>query len=191
MIMHPHRYSHLRKFVWAGSDSETSPAMRFIHPLAPLELKYVALPADLALESRDCLTLYHALVKSAESDKELKSRLVNLEPNAFFKSRSSTLLRQKDVLEYEAALKGELNTLVRSDDEDERQLARDVIDTLSHGFVDEETSPQSEYFLDKEEIGSQLVSLLKTLDKQQDLVSLPILSKLAFLLVLTVPTTSI
>lgn len=170
LIMHPHRYSHLRKFVWGETDDSSTP-MRFIHPLAPLELKYVALPADLALESRDCVALFQALIKGAPPT--TKSRLSQLQPKEFFKSRSKALLIQKDVLEYEAALKGELNALVRSSDENERQLARDVIDVLSVGFVNEESNPQSEYFLDKEAIGSELVSLLQLLDKQQDLVSTP------------------
>lgn len=162
--------------------------MRFIHPLAPLELKYVALPADVALESRDCLTLYQALVKSAGNTS--KSRLSELEPNTFFKSRASTLLRQKDVLEYEATLKRELDVFVRSSDENERQLARDVIDNLSQGFVDDSVSPQSEYFLDKEDIGSELVSLLEVLDKQQDLVRMAIVTIRTALGYVAKPTSS-
>ncbi|KAF8315022.1 P-loop containing nucleoside triphosphate hydrolase protein [Clavulina sp. PMI_390] len=170
LIMHPHRYSHLRKFVWDSSSSKSP--VRFIHPLAPLELRYVNLPADLSLESRDCLALYRAMLKMANS-KSLKARLAPLEPNLFFESRATSLLRQKDVLEYEAALKTELNALVRSAHENERDLANETIELLAHGFIgdgtDEEVDAQTQYYMPKESIGTQLVSMLEVLDQQDDL----------------------
>lgn len=106
LIVHPHRYSHLRKFVWAGQNAKPPP-LRFIHPMAPLELGPAELPGDLALESRDCVTLYQALVTAAGSKGD-KSQFADLEPNTFFKSQATSFLRQKDVLAYEAALKSTL-----------------------------------------------------------------------------------
>lgn len=170
LIVHPHRYSHLRKFVWAGQNAQPPP-LRFIHPMAPLELGPAELPGDLALESRDCVTLYQALVTAAGSKGD-KSQFADLEPNTFFKSQATSFLRQKDVLAYEAALKERLQSLVRSKEQVERGLGNDVISTLAKGVVraTPESNPRTDFHLDKFEIGKELVSMLKVLDDQGDLV---------------------
>jgi hypothetical protein len=170
LIMHPHRYSHLRKFAWAGSNA-TPPPLRFIHPLAPLELGPEDLPVGISLESRDCLSLYQALVANCGPD--CKTRFADLEPNTFFKAHANSLLRQKDVIEYETALKQTVQSLSRSSDLEDRRLVKKVLDFLANGFVDTSTgiNPRAEFFIHKEEVGSELASLLKVLDEQQDLVS--------------------
>lgn len=106
-IHHPHRYSHLRKFFFLPSTkgSPTSPLsshevsrrMTFLHPLSLLSDHSSTLPTDMALESRDCVSLYRVLHQHSllEDDK--------LHPDTFFKG--GELLRQKDILQYEKALK--------------------------------------------------------------------------------------
>lgn len=167
--MHPHRYSHLRKFAWAGSNA--AHPLRFIHPLAPLELGPGDLPADVSLESQDCLSLFQALVTLCGPDG--KTRFADLEPNTFFKTHANRLLRQKDVIDYETTLKKTVQSLSRSPDSEDRRLIKRVLDFLAKGFFDTGTAinPRAEFFIHKEELGSELASLLKVLDEQQDLVS--------------------
>ncbi|KAG1793298.1 uncharacterized protein HD556DRAFT_1479402 [Suillus plorans] len=84
-------------------------------PLAKMwtpRLKYAhSLPSDLALEAVDTLHLYHAL----STCKALQpSILAALDPAVFFSS--SKLLQQKDVIQYEEALKRHLVPLLSSFD---------------------------------------------------------------------------
>lgn len=71
--------------------------MTFLHPLSLLSDHSSTLPADMALESRDCASLYTVLHKHSlvEGDE--------FHPDNFFKGHG--LLRQKDILKYEKALK--------------------------------------------------------------------------------------
>ncbi|KAF8155693.1 hypothetical protein B0H34DRAFT_506081 [Crassisporium funariophilum] len=118
-IEHPHRYSHLRKFFYiikgegtfTGLDRhrETNRA-RFLHPIGLLSLGVRPLPPDLSLEAQDTLTLFRAL-HSLRS--VIDHNLDSLEPKTFFSS-TSKLLRQKDVLRYETALKLILSDLIQS-----------------------------------------------------------------------------
>ncbi|KAK8203086.1 DEAD/DEAH box helicase-like protein [Phyllosticta capitalensis] len=79
MVHHPHRYSDLRKFVFkspedfdfAGLPKEPSIArvgldkgnnFEFVHPVAALANRSRGIPADFALEARDCFTLWNAMV---------------------------------------------------------------------------------------------------------------------------------
>jgi hypothetical protein len=122
-IVHPHRYSHLRKFIYvigpeqkpdifAGLDVHSSTQRaRLIHPIAALSFGARGLPADLALESTDTLGLYDALATC-------QSQLPNLDipalaPLAFFQDRT-TLLAQIDVIRYETALKNVVVQLMQS-----------------------------------------------------------------------------
>lgn len=85
MIQHQHRYSDLRKFVYnppttfifAGLEKRSSlgdvgldgiPGFRFFHPVASLVNKSRGMPADLALEARDCLSLWQAMAKHQTSE---------------------------------------------------------------------------------------------------------------------------
>ncbi|KAJ4478505.1 hypothetical protein J3R30DRAFT_3372705 [Lentinula aciculospora] len=106
-IHHPHRYSHLRKYFFLPSSEKSSSGLlsghkvserlTFLHPISLLSDNSKTLPVDMALESRDCLSLYRAL----HSHTLLKGN--DLSPDTFFKGRG--LLCQKDILEYEKALK--------------------------------------------------------------------------------------
>lgn len=139
-----------------------------MHPLAPLELGPGDPPADLSLESQDCLSLYQALVAH-----DTKDRLADLAPNKFFRTHGNSLLRQKEVIEYETTLKRTVQSLSHSSDPEDRRLVKKVLDSLSSGFFDigKRINPRAEFFINKEDLGSELASLLNVLKEQQDLVS--------------------
>ncbi|KAJ7511822.1 hypothetical protein B0H11DRAFT_2268815 [Mycena galericulata] len=113
LVRHPHRYSHLRKFFY---DVDETPApsfkglelhretqrSRFLHPISLLSFGAHSMPEDLALEASDTLTLYRALAKHVPGCEDLH-------PQSFFSSEPGpTLLVQKDIIRYEAALKKKL-----------------------------------------------------------------------------------
>jgi hypothetical protein len=121
-ISHPHRYSHLRKYNYllqkdppksfTGLNSfQSTQRLRFLHPIAMLSFGARAMPPDLALEASDTLALYGALVACQD---RLPVNLDHLQPSNFFTDHS--LLRQKDILRYEAALKDVLEPLLSSGD---------------------------------------------------------------------------
>ncbi|KAG6377308.1 hypothetical protein JVT61DRAFT_15097 [Boletus reticuloceps] len=110
-VRHPHRYSHLRKFFYNIHDKpsstfdsiatyKSSGRMRHLHPIAMLTFGPRSIPSDLALEAADTLSLYRALVAHGNLP---PSVLHPLDPLKFFPS--DRLLQQKDVIEYDAALK--------------------------------------------------------------------------------------
>ncbi|KAA1476464.1 P-loop containing nucleoside triphosphate hydrolase protein [Dentipellis sp. KUC8613] len=122
-IQHPHRYSHLRKFFYLprpqdekfafdGLDSyEPGANMRFIHPVSTLSFGASVLPPDLAMEPLDLLRLYEALVSLKPG---LDVDLESLDPAKFFPN--DRLLKQKDILRYEAAMKAMLAKLIATSD---------------------------------------------------------------------------
>lgn len=127
-IQYPHRYSHLRKFYYDLSQMPSIPFTslashqptkreRFLHPISLLSFGARSLPEDLALEAGDTLELYRAL---ASYEAGINWNISALEPTAFFASRN-TLLRQKDVLEYEAKLKSVLSQFIATFDAQDPQ----------------------------------------------------------------------
>lgn len=116
LIQHTHRYSHLRKFTYTmsrkpiefkGLLSEPPPNVKpiHIHPMSVLLSGARVLPDDLALESRDCLTLFQAMWDAAEQFPEKRDQLAKMNPRTFFAQSRGRLLNQRDVLDYEANLK--------------------------------------------------------------------------------------
>ncbi|TRM55291.1 hypothetical protein BD626DRAFT_601103, partial [Schizophyllum amplum] len=122
LVEHSHRYSHLRKYrymlaksppLFEGLQSyETSHRVRFLHPASILGHGLRTMPPDLAFEASDTLSLYHALVKQ-RSVINLDIDIDDLKPDTFFKSCRG-FITQKDVLRYEAALKGVLTQLIEA-----------------------------------------------------------------------------
>lgn len=91
-ILHPHRYSDLRKFGYYPKSGMTTfeglpqrvskfnqlefgDCMGAIHPVAALVDTRQGMPDDMALESRDCLQLYRAMVEAQTPDHPLPERL--------------------------------------------------------------------------------------------------------------------
>ncbi|KAI0310817.1 hypothetical protein OF83DRAFT_1153629, partial [Amylostereum chailletii] len=139
-IHHPHRYSHLRKFVYfphLSSRSGQSPSevslpmvkpkpfrgldqvkstglMRFLHPVVSLGFGTGEIPSDLSLEASDILDIYIALSTSTPGQCTVGNDLSHLNPVKFFSS--TKLIRQKDVLAYEVDIKDALLPMIIASD---------------------------------------------------------------------------
>lgn len=117
MVMHPQRYSDLRKFVYVppaeakpfdGLDRtsrfrtlEFGEGMVGMHPIAALRNASGGMPDDLALEPRDCLQLYWALVKAANEEWKVPE---DLDYKIVFGTKGAEITKQNLVV-WEAALK--------------------------------------------------------------------------------------
>lgn len=109
LIQHHHRFNALRKFAYApqfpvkqiGPLNEhkvnASQVFPYVHPIAALGLGESELPSDLALEPRDCLSLWKAMSKSGASIDP------SLTPSNYFVKTSNIAI--KDVIRYEKDLK--------------------------------------------------------------------------------------
>ena len=143
----------------------------FIHPISALGFRTQEIPGDLSLESRDCLSLYRAMKACARPEQQ--NDLVLLDPVAFFEQRSTHFFRQKDVLEYEAALKAKLqNWMSASGGDKPGSPAQRVIASLSA----ELQSASSDFWMSRNHRGEDLVKLLSDLHHQDDLVSASLLA---------------
>lgn len=102
-----HRFNALRKFAYAptfpikpiGTLNEHRPranAFAPVHPIAALALGDPNLPSDLALEPRDCLSLWQAMISVNKLDEALA-------PNVYFAKTPAIAIR--DVIGYERELK--------------------------------------------------------------------------------------
>lgn len=84
MIQHHHRYSDLRKFMYSPSSNlefeglekrstlgnvglDGIPEFCFVHPISSLVNRSRGMPVDLALEARDCFSLWQAMTKHQTS----------------------------------------------------------------------------------------------------------------------------
>jgi hypothetical protein len=89
--------------IFTGLDVHSSTRRsRLIHPISALSFGPRGLPADLALESADTLTLYRALA-SCQADLP-NIDISSLDPVVFFAGKQD-LLKQLDVINYETSLK--------------------------------------------------------------------------------------
>jgi hypothetical protein len=138
-IVHPHRYSHLRKYVYvmdknstvsfAGLDLHTDTGQaRFVHPISALAFGARGLPADLALESRDALTLYDAFVR--HQDKLPNRDISSLKPTKFFENQKG-FLTQLDIINYESALKEVLLKTMAGDAEGGGEALPEIIGSVN------------------------------------------------------------
>ncbi|GAA5895565.1 uncharacterized protein JCM6883_001549 [Sporobolomyces salmoneus] len=111
LVIHTHRFNALRKFAYAPQLTEwpvktIGPLDEYrsrptifapVHPIAALGLGDPELPEDLALEPRDCLTLWKAM---STVEKDLDSKL---KPRKYF--AATPIIAIRDVIKYEAELK--------------------------------------------------------------------------------------
>ncbi|KAF8427711.1 hypothetical protein EV426DRAFT_682724 [Tirmania nivea] len=138
LIHHRHRYNDLRKFryntkvqhpsnfiddgtLFGGLDKvpvgahlgipnlDDIPRFQFIHPIAALCESDDHLPDDLVLESRDCYTLWRAMVSVQNAKYPVPK---DLEPT----TRFSETINKVDVIQWEEALKCILRTWLRDRD---------------------------------------------------------------------------
>jgi ATP-dependent RNA helicase DDX60 len=176
LIQHKHRYSHLRKFTYI-IDPDPDPVdgfpghkpsnnIRFLHPISFLRPGITSIPDDLALEARDCATLYQAM---AVESKDLS--LAALEPIKFFEKLRGKLLQQQDIIQYEEALKKKLSEWMKAKDVHQPSgLIQRVVRRLSDLDVGSE---EAEKPLKKPDLFySNLLNFLADLNASGDLVRL-------------------
>lgn len=138
------------------ASHNVSERLTFLHPLSLLSDNSNTLPVDMALESRDCLSLYRTLY----SNSLVKDNL--LSPDTFFKGRG--LLCQKDILEYEKALK---DVVVHSMAHDPSSM-RKVVSSLTPRAL---TNPEVDVPPSKVKFLEGLMTLVCDLHKLENLVS--------------------
>ncbi|KAF9270868.1 P-loop containing nucleoside triphosphate hydrolase protein [Marasmius fiardii PR-910] len=166
-VHHPTRYSHLRKFfydppkseyVFTGLNDHTdSQGMHFIHPLSLLDAHSTSIPSDLALEARDCLTLYKAL----------KSRSLtpaSLEPEKFFADIKG-FISQRDVLRYEEKLKNILTDIIKQERKDDDDFTA-VISLLKNPILNKN---EADRIMDRKQFKDNLLVLVCDLHAQKSL----------------------
>jgi hypothetical protein len=178
-INHPHRYSHLRKFFYVLDDSPQDKfagldahlhtnRMRFLHPISMLAFGARSMPSDLALEPADTLTLYNALLRSSEAISTAK--LAELDPVKFFNDHA--LLRQRDILRYEVALKEVVTDLIASSNPSEATSPLgQVIQHLQDPILKLIPQVKLNRVPSKDIFRSNLIHLLSDLNAAGDLVS--------------------
>ncbi|EME44870.1 hypothetical protein DOTSEDRAFT_70804 [Dothistroma septosporum NZE10] len=142
-VQHPYRYSDLRKyyyqppkhFAFQGIPEKSAfgslgleglTGFNFIHPVAGLVDKSRGIPEDLALEPRDCLLLWQAMVKVHTEKYTVPS---NLDPARALPDVS----RKVDILKWEKDLKDLLSTWLG----DPSSPYDKLLHTLEQSFRDE------------------------------------------------------
>ncbi|KAK7063652.1 hypothetical protein R3P38DRAFT_2819611 [Favolaschia claudopus] len=155
VIQHPHRYSHLRKFFYVMDEKSHPPSFTsltshqdtqrsvFLHPISLLSFGTRSIPADLALEASDTLSLYRTLAEHAPSS------CGDLAPQAFFSvTHNPTLLAQKNVIAYENALKRALVPLLEMSkvSDGTRSIVRHLQDPKVLSLRDANAPPSRESF---------------------------------------------
>ncbi|EJF61300.1 P-loop containing nucleoside triphosphate hydrolase protein [Dichomitus squalens LYAD-421 SS1] len=178
-IQHPYRYSHLRKFTYLLEEGEKpaefqslqdrrkSYRLRFVHPISMLSFGARRLPPDFSLEAADCLSLYHALESVRD---RLHFDVGSLDPTLFFADSKGILLKQRDILRYEAALTGHVSELIDSTDpQDPNSVLNQVIRHVSDPViakVDQRFVPNADAFF------RNLIGLVSDLHANGDLPAL-------------------
>lgn len=140
--------------------------MRFLHPISFIRPGIQEIPADLALEARDCATLYKAM---AEHSKD--PNVAKLKPTKFFEKNGEdgVFLQQRDIIKYEEALKAKLTQWLREPDAHE---ATSTIQKVVKSLTDKEAgTEQNEKLLqDQKFFDRNLLNLLADLHASGDLV---------------------
>ncbi|KAJ3042307.1 hypothetical protein HDV00_007674 [Rhizophlyctis rosea] len=146
LVEHTQRYSDLRKFVYTPktplqpikyltrvSNSPSSSALTFVHPVAAFDPETANLPSELSLEPRDCLLLYDAMLKVATKD-DLR-RLDKLDPETFFADLSH--IAKPACAKYEKKLKEVLvKWMAERDGEGGKERFRKLIEELRSDVVE-------------------------------------------------------
>ncbi|TGZ84201.1 P-loop containing nucleoside triphosphate hydrolase protein [Ascodesmis nigricans] len=130
MIQHPHRYSDLRKFIYRPSKSTTyrkfqalprvsrfgvidgTPDIVNVHPISTLHTPSHGLPDDLALEPKDCFSLWQAMKKLGTGKWNVPD---DVDPPRVFGTKGA-VIKKRDVVEWEASLKSILRKWMASED---------------------------------------------------------------------------
>ncbi|WBW74660.1 DEAD/DEAH box helicase, DDL60 and DDL60L-like protein, implicated in mRNA degradation [Schizosaccharomyces osmophilus] len=111
LIVHEHRYSDLRKFVYGGAkefkglhDEENNGQIALIHPAAAMSFSE-GTTTNLAFEPRDLLQLYYAMKLVSKGDFKISKRL---DPDRYFED--IPFIKKVDVVGYEKKIKATIDT---------------------------------------------------------------------------------
>lgn len=143
-----------------------STQLRFLHPISFIRPGITELPTDLALEARDCATLYKAM-----ADHSKDPAVAKLKPTKFFEKHveDGIFLQQSDVIKYEESLKAQLTKWLEEEDaHQETSLVQKVVRQLSDKEIGSEESQKA---IEHEKLFyGNLVNLLADLNATGDLV---------------------
>ena len=123
LVVHPYRYSHLRKFIYLPNNEKAEDFTGFgptnsrmsgleglagleaLHPYAALSVVTGKFPPDLALDASDCWNLFSIMktVARTSGDKEIIEEVDKLRPEVFF--NRTPCIKGADTVRYEAALR--------------------------------------------------------------------------------------
>ncbi|KAI0677460.1 P-loop containing nucleoside triphosphate hydrolase protein [Trametes maxima] len=178
-ILHPHRYSHLRKYSYLlnHNDKPTifnglteyrkTERLRFIHPISMLSFGARGLPPDFSLEAADCLSLHSAFEANRE---RLDFDVDALNPRRFFANLEGAMLKQKDILRYEAALTSQVSAMADTmDPQDQDSVLNAIIEEVSDPAI---KKVDQEYVPSADEYFKNLISLISDLHANGDLPAL-------------------
>lgn len=125
-----------------------------------------SLPSDFSLEAADCLSLFYAL---GDFRDRLSFDLDALDPTRFFPDSKGTLLKQKEILRYEAALTKEISEMMESNDpQDQDSVLNGVIRKVSDPMVE---AADQRYIPAAQPFYTNLITLVSDLQASGDLVS--------------------
>ncbi|KAF9737049.1 DEAD/DEAH box helicase [Paraphaeosphaeria minitans] len=194
MVQHPHRYSDLRKFIYKPSDIDThkftgleenrafaqlglddSKDFHFVHPVSTLVNRSRGIPADLALEARDCYLLWQTLSRRQTASHPLDK---SLDPAVALPS----VIRKIDTIKWEAALKSVLRDWMQDPESPFDAVVKDLggnqEETISESppKEDGEATPAEDADASEEnevEIQHDIKSILPMLSKLHEQDALP------------------
>lgn len=192
MVQHPHRYSDLRKFVYTPTNEEKeqpfagleenrafaqlglddSKDFQFIHPVSSLVNRSRGIPADLALEARDCYLLWQSMSKLQTKSHPLDK---SLDPTVALPA----VIRKVDTIKWESALKSVLRQWMQDPDSPFDAVVKDLgghgpekaLETSPTTDVDPADAEVKEE--DEVEIKHDIKSILPMLSKLHEQDALP------------------
>lgn len=131
LVVHPYRYSHLRKYIFLpnnermedftgfqSSNSRISLAsfsgVEALHPYAALAVATGTFPPDLALDASDCWDLFSIMDSVARASKhdDIIGEVEKLRPKVFF--GKTECIKSADIIKYEAALRKVIERWIES-----------------------------------------------------------------------------
>ncbi|KAJ4346790.1 uncharacterized protein N0V89_010722 [Didymosphaeria variabile] len=193
MVQHPHRYSDLRKFIYKPTNTDNnftgleenrafaqlglddSKDFHFVHPVSSLVNRARGIPADLALEARDCYMLWQSLSKHQTAKYPLDK---SLDPAVALPA----VIRKIDTIKWESALKSVLRQWMQDPDSPFDDVVKDlgghqqdtVAETLPTQDPEAEVADDADASEENEvEIQHDIKSILPMLSKLHEQDALP------------------
>lgn len=154
IIKHEHRFSDLRKYSFCSETNrafqglskpqalspiglENTKTFEYLHPISALTSSARGIPADLALESRDCALFFDALKKYETQEFPVPD---DLAPESTFKLDTIT---KRDVLSWAKRLKDFLATWMAETGSPFRTVVTELSNSYSNDVSDEDEETRS------------------------------------------------